>query len=251
MLITHENFYSSELNRTRTLRVLLPRNYKKHHDRRFPVIYLHDGQNLFDAHTAAFRHWRLREAMTRQPLYRQAILVGIDNATTERVNEYAPFQRTLRYARSSGEGDAYLNFIINTVKPFIDNEYRTWAHREATGIVGSSMGGLISFYAGLRYAGVFGKVGALSPSFWFNPQVMTLAQEFRSITKSKFYIAASRTESRAMASQMERVYWSMIRGGFSDSDIRVVLRDRGRHSETFWAKEFSTMFEYLFAVTAM
>jgi predicted alpha/beta superfamily hydrolase len=247
MLITHPHFYSPQLHRERVIRVLLPRNYAQHPDRRFPVIYLQDGQNLFEAHTAHFGHWHLCEAMRRQPLYRQAILVGIDNSGADRVHEYAPFKRY----QSGGQGDAYLQFISHTLKPFIDNTYRTWAHREATGMVGSSLGGLISFYAGLNYAHIFGKIGALSPSFWFNPQLLNFAGHFKNHEKSKFYISGSQTESSVMRSHLERIYGSLISSGFANEDIRVVLRDRGRHSETFWAREFTPMYEYLFPVTAM
>jgi len=145
-LQVHYPFYIPQLNRQRAIRVLLPRNYWKDTSRRFPVIYLQDGQNLFDPATSAFRHWKLKEFMERQPLKRQAILVGIDHGGVDRNHEYAPFRR----GKSGGQGDAYLQFIEHTLKPFIDREYRTWTHREATGIVGASLGGLIAFYAGIK-----------------------------------------------------------------------------------------------------
>jgi predicted alpha/beta superfamily hydrolase len=244
-LITHYPFHIPQLGRDRAIRVLLPRNYGRHRDRRFPVVYLNDGQNLFDPATAAFRHWRLTEFMARQPINRQAILVGIDNGGTDRVQEYAPHRR----GQKGGQGDAYLQFVEHTLKPFVDREYRTWPHREATGMVGSSLGGLIAFYAGMKYGHVFGKIGVLSPSFWFNPQVIRLAEQSPEI-KSQIYICASKTESSGMAPALERAYWALKNGGFSDDQIRVVLRDRGRHSEAFWAKEFKPMYEWLFPVTA-
>ena len=245
-LVIHSSFYSPELKRDRAIRVLLPRNYYKNAERRFPVIYLQDGQNLFDASTAAFRHWKLREFMARQPLNRQAILVGIDNTGPNRIREYAPYQR----GRSPAQGDAYLQFIEHTLKPFIDREYRTWPQREATGIVGSSMGGLIALYAGLRLSSVFGKVGVLSPSIWFNPSVLNLAKQGVE-PKSQFYVAGSKTEMRGMGQTLESVYWAFKTGGFSDEQIRVVIRDRGRHSETFWAREFKPMYEWLFPRTVL
>lgn len=245
-LIVHYPFHIPQLNRQRAIRVLLPKNYHTDTARRFPVIYLQDGQNLFEPHTAAFRHWRLREFMARQPLKRQAILVGIDNGGIDRMHEYAPFKRGQR----GGQGDQYLQFIEHTLKPYIDREYRTWAHREATGIVGSSLGGLLSFYAGLRFGHVFGKVGVLSPSLWFNPQVVGLAEKSPSV-KSQLYIAASKTEMGSMAAALEKTYWSLKKGGFADAQIRVVARDRGRHSETFWSKEFKPMYEWLFPATVL
>ena len=243
--LVHHSFHIPQLDRQRAIRVLLPRNYEKHFSRRFPVVYLQDGQNLFEPATAAFRHWRLKEFMARQPLKRQAILVGIDNGGGDRVHEYAPFRR----GQKGGQGDAYLQFVAHTLKPFIDREYRTWPHREATGMVGSSLGGLITFYAGLRYSHVFGKVGVLSPSLWFNPQLMELAAQGTAV-KSRFYVSGSKTEMGGMASALEHTYRSLKNGGYEDGQIRVVARDRGRHSETFWAKEFKPMYEWLFPVTA-
>jgi alpha-glucosidase len=246
-LVTHAQFHSPELQRDTTLRVLLPRNYNKHKEQKFPVLYLQDGQNLFDAETSAFGHWKLREVMARQPLYRQAILVGIDNAGNNRIHEYAPLKRV----NSDGRGELYLTFLIETVKPFIDVTYRTWPHREATGIAGSSLGGLLSFYAGLRYSAVFGKVGALSPSFWLNPQVISMAETEAIKPKSQIYICASKTEMQSMASTLEQTYWSLIRGGFSNEQIRVVGRERGKHNEAFWGREFKPMYEWLFPKTLL
>ncbi len=244
-LQVHYSFNIPQLQRQRAIRVLLPRNYWKDTSRRFPVIYLKDGQNLFDPDTAAFRHWRLKEFMARQPLKRQAILVGVDHGGVDRSNEYAPFQR----GRNGGQGDAYLQFIEHTLKPFIDQEYRTWPHREATAIVGASLGGLIAFYAGMRYSHVFGKVGALSPSLWFNPQVISLAQKSGTL-KSQLYVSGSKTETGGMYGALEKTYRSLKDGGYSDDQIRVVARDRGSHSEAFWAREFKPMYEWLFPVTA-
>lgn len=245
-LLVHYPFYIPQLGRERAIRVLLPRNYWADPTRRFPVIYLKDGQNLFDPATAAFRHWGLKDFMARQPLKRQAILVGVDHGGLDRSQEYAPYRR----GKNGGQGDAYLQFIVHTLKPFIDQEYRSWPHREATGIVGSSLGGLIAFYAGMRYSHVFGKVGALSPSFWYNPQVIGLAGK-SSAPKSQLYISGSKTETPGMLPALEKTYWSLKNGGYPDEQIRVVARDRGRHSESFWGREFKPMYEWLFPVTVL
>jgi predicted alpha/beta superfamily hydrolase len=103
----HYAFFIPQLNRQRAIRVLLPRNYWQDPTQRFPVIYIKDGQNLFEPTTAAFRHWKLKEFMDKQPLKRQAILVGIDHGGVDRGQEYAPYQR----GKSGGEGDAYLQFV--------------------------------------------------------------------------------------------------------------------------------------------
>lgn len=233
-----------QLGRRRNIRVLLPRNYHADPARRFPVIYLHDGQNLFDARTAAHGEWKLRRQMARQPLYRQAILVGIDHGGIDRLHEYAPFRR----GKYGGQGDAYLRFIAETLKPFIDNTYRSWPQREATGMAGSSMGGLITAYAAVRCHAVFGKFGILSPSLWFNPHIAEmLAPE--SDPSTQIYLSGSRTEMRNMAPLLENIYWKFKSTGRDDKHARIVIRDRGRHGEAFWGREFKPMFEWLFERT--
>ena len=122
-----------QLGRTRTIRVLLPRHYHHPSQPRFPVVYWQDGQNLFDAHTAHAGHWYLREMMARQPRRRQAILVGIDNGGTDRLHEYAPHRR----GDQGGQGDQYLDFVAHTLKPFIDQQYRTLPARQTTPMQGA------------------------------------------------------------------------------------------------------------------
>lgn len=240
MYTLHQHqFGIPQLNRMRTIRVLLPRDYTES-GRAYPVIYMKDGQNLFDPATAfGGNDWKIPYILNKQPSKRQAIIVGVDNGSVDRINEYAPFQR----GDKGGEGDKYLHFVMETLKPFIDNEYRTLPQREATGIAGSSMGGLISLYAGLRYGEIFGKIGVLSPALWFNPEVLDLVNTVS--TKSQFYVAGSKKEMQSMESTLEKVYWAFKNVGFSDHQIRVVVRDRGKHNENMWRHEFKKMFEWL------
>jgi predicted alpha/beta superfamily hydrolase len=240
-LVVHERFHIPQLGRERTIRVLLPGEYWQKQARRYPVVYMQDGQNLFDAQTSAFGHWHLREAMAKQPNKRQSILVGIDNGGLERINEYAPFARQ----HVGGGGGAYCRFLVETLKPFIDGQYRSLPDREHTAIVGSSMGGLIAYYAALRYATVFGMAGVLSPSLWFNPQIMDMARSIQG-PRARIYMCASRTEMPGMSEQMERAYGSLMAAGYSEAEVRLVLRARGRHSEKFWGREFKPMYDWLF-----
>jgi predicted alpha/beta superfamily hydrolase len=229
-----------QLGRERTIRVLVPRNYNQS-DKPFPVLYMQDGQNLFDPETAAFGDWRIPKTMEKLPFKKQVIIVGIDNGSEHRINEYAPF----KLGKSGGEGDAYVRFIVETVKLFIDNEYRTMPQREHTGIAGSSMGGLIALYAGLKYGDFFGKVGVLSPSIWFNPKVLDLIND-KKAHKSQFYVCASKNEMQGMAATLEKTYWAFKNAGYNDAQIRVVIQERGKHNEFFWSKEFKSMLEWLF-----
>ena len=234
--------YIPQLDRDRMVRVLVPKDYWLS-DHSYPVLYMQDGQNLFQAETAfGGRDWQLIATMFKQPLKRQAIIVGIDNGEADRLNEYAPYKNG---KMGGGEADLYCKFIVETLKPFIDATYRTLPDRDNTGIAGSSMGGLLAYYAGLAYGNIFGKVGVLSPSIWFNPNVVELAAN-NPYLKSRFFVVGSKTEMRGMEASLHSVYNAFKTGGFSDDLIKVAVRDRGKHNEIFWKLEFKKMFEYLF-----
>ncbi len=226
----------------RTLRLLLPQDYA-FSERRYPVVYALDGQNLFEPESAyGGRHWKVPETMSKMPKRLQAIIVGIDNAGVGRLHEYAPYKR----GHQGGGGEEYLRFIIDKLKPEVDSSYRTLPQAETTAIIGSSMGGLLALWAGLRFGDVFGRVGALSPSLWFNPQVFQLARHDVG-EKSKFYIAGSSRESSRMESGLQKLYAELQQGGFTHQQFRIVIRERGRHNEAFWGREFPKMHRWLFS----
>jgi predicted alpha/beta superfamily hydrolase len=240
--LNFHDFHIPQLNRNRTIRVLLPKDYATS-NRSYPVLYMQDGQNLFQAETAfGGRDWQLIATMFKLPLRRQAIIVGIDNGEEHRLNEYAPYKKA---EMGGGEADLYCKFIVETLKPFIDATYRTLPDRDNTGIAGSSMGGLLAYYAGLVYGNIFGKVGVLSPSIWFNPSIVQLAENTPSV-KSRFFVVGSKTEMRGMEQSLHSMYNAFKTGGFSDGQIQVAVRDRGKHNEFFWRLEFKKMFDYLF-----
>ncbi len=241
--LNSHSIYMPQLNRERTIRVLLPKDYETS-NRSYPVLYMQDGQNLFQPETAfGGRDWQIPATLFKQPLRRQVIIVGIDNGEEHRLDEYAPFKN--KKEGGGGEADLYCKFIVETLKPFIEDNYRTLTDRDNTGIAGSSMGGLCAYFAGLAYGNVFGKVGVLSPSIWFNPTVIKLANDTPSV-KSRFFVSGSKTESKSMEKTMQDVYFAFKNGGFSDDQIQVAIRDRGKHNEIFWTTEFKKMFDYLF-----
>ena len=231
-----------QLQRTRTLRIYLPPGYDET-DQRFPVWYMHDGQNLFDPSTAFVTDWKLKIIMDKVPTSNQAIIVGIDNGSLDRINEYAPFKN--KKNGSGGQGDLFLKFIVETLKPSIDTSYRTLSDKNNTIMAGSSMGGLISFYAGLVYPNIFGKIGVLSPAFWFNPKVLDLAKQYKDADRSRFYVSGSKVEFKTMEKTLQDTYDALKTGGFDDNNIRVIARDKGKHNEKFWSKEFKPMFDWL------
>lgn len=228
-------------NRQRTVRIYLPPAYERS-TRHFPVLYALDGQNLFEAHTAfGGRHWQIPEKTAKLPAKLHTIVVGLDNGGAARVDEYAPYRR----GHHGGEGDATVHFLMETLKPFIDNHYRTQPGPETTGLLGSSLGGLLALYAGLQYGQVFGRIGVLSPALWFNPRVLKLAENHRGY-KSRFYVMGSKKESKGMESHLHQIYWALRNAGFAEDRLRVVMRERGRHGERLWGRAFPEMQRWLF-----
>ncbi|KAA3606761.1 MAG: alpha/beta hydrolase [Planctomycetota bacterium] len=162
------NFWSPQLNNKRTLRIFLPASYFENPAKHYPVLYMHDGQNLFDPNTAAFGvEWEVDETLNREVgigQVREVIVVGIDN-TSGRLFEYSPWPDPFF---GGGGGDLYLDFLEDTVKPYVDSTYRTLPLAKDTLSLGSSMGGLISFHAGWTRSGTFGAVACMSSSFWWD-----------------------------------------------------------------------------------
>ena len=161
---TLEKVWSPHRRNRRDVDVYLPHSYGSK-STRYPVVYMHDGQNLSDPSTAFAGTWDLDATLERLAEHGiEPIVVGVHNAREERLTEYSPF-RDPRHG--GGEADAYLAFLAETVKPRVDRLFRTQPHRDATVILGSSMGGLVSLYAYFRYPWMFGRAGAMSPSLWF------------------------------------------------------------------------------------
>jgi predicted alpha/beta superfamily hydrolase len=164
-LLVYQGLESPELGNRRDLLVWLPPSYWAGAKRRYPVIYMHDGQNLFDAAASYSGEWQVDETLTalaREGL--EAIVVGVPNAGEARRNEYSPYRDP---RLGGGKGDHYLRFLLATVRPLVASSFRTDPDRRATAVMGSSMGGLISLYAFFRYPEAFGLVGAMSPALWF------------------------------------------------------------------------------------
>jgi len=164
-LKVYEALHSPQLGNNRDIFVALPPGYDDTH-RRYPVVYTHDGQNLFDQHTSYAGEWQVDETLhTLHGEGLDAIVVGLPNMGNDRIKEYSPFRS---YRWGEGRADDYLRFIVHTVKPLVDQSFRTQPDREHTGIMGSSMGGLVSLYGFFRFCDWFGFAGVMSPSLWFD-----------------------------------------------------------------------------------
>lgn len=230
-------FYMPQLDRHRRIWIYLPPGYSTS-GKRYPVLYMHDGQNLFDEYTSAYGEWGVDEALDSLPPGEGMIVVGIDNSSTQRINEYAPYDMK-DYGR--GEGSLYVDFLVKTLKPYVDRHYRT--QRKQNFIAGSSMGGLISFYALLRYPKTFDGTGVFSPAFWVTPQLMQLDRKAAKKIKGRIYFYAGRQESERMVPDMLSVFEQLRR--YSKARITTVVRSEGRHDEATWRKEFPLFYKWI------
>ena len=234
-------FKIPQLNRTRKIWVYLPKGYATS-GKIFPVLYMHDGQNLFNEQTAPYGEWGVDECLDtlQQKLGKECIVVGIDNGGNKRMTEYNPYDHA-QYGK--GEGQQYVDFLANTLKPYIDTKYRTKKGAENTFIAGSSMGGLISFYALMQYPNVFGAAGVFSPSFWVSPEIFATAQKFNTPGTPRFYMYAGKMEPANMVSNNERM--ADILQKKQRYSIRKVTDPLGKHNEKTWRQEFASFYLWL------
>jgi predicted alpha/beta superfamily hydrolase len=249
--ITDTAFFIPQLNTTRRIWVYLPAGYKTS-NKEYPVMYMHDGQNLFDEATTAFgEEWGIDECL--DSLIKKGkpacIVVGIDNGASTRMNEYNPYKSTYKDSASSKtvlpQGNEYLHFLIQTLKPFIDKKYRTLSSKENTIIAGSSMGGLISYYAALKYADVFGKAGIFSPAFWTAPQIKMLTDSVTNKLTSKFFFYMGEKEGGTYVADMKEVAEKL--GANSNVMIYLLIDTEGKHNEKAWRKWFGDFYNWMMA----
>jgi predicted alpha/beta superfamily hydrolase len=202
---------------------------------------MQDGQNVFDEATSAFGEWGVDKILdSLASHHKEVIVVAIDNGGEKRMNEYSPYDME-NYGR--GEGDQYVDFLVQTLKPYIDKHYRTKKDGKNTFIAGSSMGGLISFYAILKYPGVFGGAGVFSPSFWVAPQLKHINPQQAKKVKGKIYFYAGREESEHMVCDLLGVVEQMR--CHSKAKMKTVIRQEGKHNEPTWQNEFPLFYQWL------
>lgn len=238
------DFAIPQLERTRRIWMYLPPDYFTSTNN-YPVVYLHDGQNVFDYATCFISEWDVDGTMQNliAAAHTAAIVVVIANGEGDRIDEYSPWNNP---AYGGGEGDLYAAFIVNTLKPYIDANYRTLPDRLNTVIGGSSLGGLISYYMALAYDEVFGKALVFSPSFWFDDSVNTLTQQFEKTLPSKIYITAGLYEDEDMVPDIATVTDELELKGFGTDELLTIIRADGAHSEWFWKREYDDGYLWLF-----
>ena len=245
--ILSTNFSMPQLNRTRRIWIYLPPQYADT-SKRFPVMYMQDGQNLFDRATSFSGEWEVDETLNKLAAAgdKGCIVVGIDNGGADRIGEYSAWKNA-RYG--GGDGAKYAKFMVETLKPYIDANFRTKSDRLNTAVGGSSMGGLISMFAAAEYQNVFSKALIFSPSFWFNDSCFTQARLRGKQFSMRYYFMSGTNEDTDMVPQMQQMV-SLLRGvGYTNEELNIVTKTDGQHSEWFWAREFSDGYKWLFRET--
>jgi predicted alpha/beta superfamily hydrolase len=241
---------SPELGNERDILVYLPPSYGADQGRRYPVLYMHDGQNLFDAATSFSGEWEVDQTLEHASAEGlEAIVVGIPNAGPERLNEYSPFPDARH--DTEGRGDAYADFIVHTLKPIVDRDFRTLTDRESTGIAGSSMGGLISLYAFFRNADVFGFTGVMSPALWFAGAAILPYVQAAPYVGGRIYVDVGTREGRETLSNVRKLRDILIDKGYrKGTDFLYVVEMGGTHSEAAWARRLRRELDFLLGGTA-
>lgn len=244
-VITDE-FKMPQLKKQRRVSILLPYDYDKNPDKHYPVLYLQDGQNLFNDY-APYGNWGVnkRMAILAEKEHHEVIIVAIDHGGVDRIKEFTPYEGT---KFGMVEGKIYARWMAETLKPFIDSHYRTLPDAEHTGIGGSSMGGLISIYATLMYPHVFSKMMVFSPSLWVTSKIFFDAIHFTYPEPTRVYLYAGGKEGSNMIPNVQRFKAALEKRGFNDASIEFNLSidPKGEHNEARWGKEFPKALEWLF-----
>ena len=245
--IIEQEFVIPNLNNiSHKIWVYLPPNYAET-SKRYPVIYMHDGQNLFDNATSYIGEWEVDETLNN--LYKKTgkgfIIVGIENGGEERINEYTPWKHE-KYG--GGKGAIYIDFIVQTLKPYIDATYRTKKQAKHTGLIGSSLGGLISYYGGLKYPTVFGKIGALSTSFWFSNEVENFTKQNAQTKQVKLFLLVGGKEGENMVLDTQKTEKLLLEYDFKSKNLTSKITPDGNHNEEFWKSEFLEIVTWLYNI---
>lgn len=242
-------FPMPQLRRTRRVWVYLPPDYGTS-TRHYPVLYLQDGQNVFDQYTSFAGEWGVDETLDQLAAHGQdlggCLVVAVDNVDRHRLDEYSPWRNPR--TRRGGEGEQYVDFLVNTLKPYIDHHYRTRPERVATYVAGSSMGALIATYAALRHPAVFGGVGAFSPAYWFaGPSLLAYIAQHAPRPDTRWYFVCGAQEGPSMVPLMTAVRDALHGAGVPAANLNFNALSDGMHAEWFWQREFAGAYRWLLA----
>ncbi len=253
----HE-FHSRVFHNTRFLRVWLPPGYDdpENAERHYPVLYLNDGQNLFEAATSFTGvEWQVDETadrLIREGIIAPMMIVGLDNGGKDRIREYMP-HRSLQPMMWRVQGSRYPTFLFKEVMPFMAEKYRVASGPENTGLGGSSLGALIALYTAAVRPGTIGRLLLESPSLWAsNRQAIRQSRRVRRWPERIFLATGSNEAGRAdrdqsMVDDVRELAAILQRAGLDETHLWFVVDDGGTHHESAWARRFPQALEFLFA----
>ena len=251
----HSHFDSRILRTRRDILVYLPRGYRRQTRTRYPVLYMHDGQNVFDAATSfAGVEWGVDETaqrLVRKGLIEPLIIVAVENVGDNRIHEYAPTRGVItqtgtRKKRSRGLAKKYGRFLVEELKPYIDKTYRTRPEAEFTGLAGFSLGGLVTLALGLWFPKIFTRLGVMSPSVWWDEEaIVRMVEELEDKLPLKIWLDTGTHEegwerARNLRDALVEKGWRLY------DDLQYAEIEGANHSEGAWAARVDPMLRYLF-----
>jgi len=243
---------SKRLKREVRIFVSLPKNYSST-EKKYPVLYMSDGQDLFDYKLASWgESWGILEAYDKFTSLPELIIIGIDS-DENRTDELTPFKFVEKdEPEAGGRINDYLDFVVKTLKPHVDNKYRTLKSPKDTGIMGSSFGGVLATYAALKYTDYFTRFGCISNAYWrFQKQFAELAKNSEVSNVKKLYMDVGTKEARDVKTQSfyiesNQEIYDILKEKILPENIRFKIIKRGKHSAKNWRKRFPHIIDFLF-----
>ena len=246
----HEQFISALIAEHHDLIVYVPPMYETEGERRFPVLYMQDGQNLFDPETSFIKgnYWRMGEtadALIEAGAITPLIIVGIYNAGVKRMDEYTPVEDS---RLGGGHADVYGRMLVEELRPFIDAQYRTLPGAENCGMGGASLGGLVTLYLGLQYPAIFSRLAVMSPSVWWrNRTILRTVAALASKPELRIWMDIGTKESTRAAPDARLLRDALISKGWQLGEDLAYLEAKGaEHTESAWAERTGPMLQFLF-----
>jgi predicted alpha/beta superfamily hydrolase len=246
-------FQSDALGNSRDVLVYLPPGYDTDADHRYPVLYLHDGQNVFDTSTSfAGTEWAVDETAERlvhEGRIAPLIIVAINHAGAQRADEFAPTRDAHRHA--GGEASRYARFVVEELKPYVDRTFRTEPDARHTAIGGSSLGGLVTLHIGLEHPGVFGALAVLSPSIWWDRRaILERVEQLTSRLPWRIWLDVGTAEGRDTVRNARALKGLLVQKGWKAGiDLHYLEAPDAPHSEAAWSVRVAPLLEFLFPVT--
>ena len=243
------SFASKVFDNTRQVTIYLPPDYDDHPEQRYPVLYMHDGQNLFEPGRSFIpgQHWRLADAadsMIGERKARPMIIVGIDNTGASRIDEYTPTRDPER--KAGGRADDYARMLLDELKPLIDDSYRTFPDRAGTAVGGSSLGGLLSLHLALTRPNAFAAAAVMSPSVWWDRRAILEELDRFTGRRPRLWLDTGGREGFDGLKDVRLLRERLKAKGWSDGELKYQEDRRADHSERAWAQRAPMMLEFLF-----